>query len=176
MAGHRHTETAESGKGPIAPTSLTARMRYALRLMYESIETEMAVTITQPTRPVTGPSAFVNVRTARALQALGLARFSYGGAHPSYEWLSLTDAGRELAATLPDGRGLARMACPVCGSQVSVRNGGELLAHPDPRDAPHSVPAARHGARAAQCAGSGRVFPDERDIARGEELARQHGW
>jgi hypothetical protein len=107
MSGQRHAVGAESGRCSMAAKGLTARMRYALRLMYESSEERMAVTVTQPTRPLLGPSAFVNLRTARALEDAGLACFEYGGGEPTYEWFSLTDAGRELAGTLPESAELA---------------------------------------------------------------------
>src|ERR1019366_5453389 len=105
MSGQRHAVGAESGRCSMAPKGLTVRMRYALRLMYESSEERMAVTVTQPTRPLLGPSAFVNLRTARALEDSGLACFEYGGGEATYEWVIFTDARPEPAGTIARGAG-----------------------------------------------------------------------
>jgi hypothetical protein len=72
--------------------------------------------------------------------------------------------------------GLPRGVCPVCKAEVAVRRGGQLREHPDHRHPKYGVAGAVRAGEVPVCAGSGRGVVDERDIARGEALAREHGW
>jgi hypothetical protein len=90
------------------------------------------------------------------------------------------DAGSPAADGAPDsspdsGR-LPRQECPVCHADVAVRRGGELREHPDHRHPKYGAAGAVRKGEVPKCPGSGRTFANERDVARGEELARQHGW
>jgi hypothetical protein len=80
---------------------LTDISAYALRMMLEANFKPSSVVMMQPTRPITDDAPFVNLRTARHLESLGLALFDNGGADPEYEYFRLTDSGHRLAETLP---------------------------------------------------------------------------
>lgn len=83
-------------------SAMPERMRAAVALLGDSDEPWAAVTLTQPSRRIQpfgrGPkSAFINLRTARALEARGLVHFLGGGTEPLYEYVALTDAGQTIA-------------------------------------------------------------------------------
>jgi hypothetical protein len=73
-------------------------------------------------------------------------------------------------------RTLPRGTCPVCKAEVAVRRGGQLREHPDHRHPKYGAAGAVRAGEVPVCPGSGQRVVDKRDIARGEELARQHGW
>lgn len=82
---------------------LTAAMNAAVKLLQGVDEPEAAVTLTQPTRLIQpfgrgSTSAFINLRTARALAERGLVEFSGGDVDPLDEWVTLTDAGRRASS------------------------------------------------------------------------------
>jgi hypothetical protein len=100
------------------------------------------------------------------------------GVKATLEWVIGTSDHPPMSVpgSRSEGGRLPRTQCPVCGGQVAVRSGGELREHPDHRHPLYGVGGAVREGRVPKCPGSGQTFPDERDIARGEELARQHGW
>jgi hypothetical protein len=132
---------------------MTAKMAEALRLMRASPDPRMAVTITQPTRHCTG-GPFINLRTARALEAAGLAAFERGGDEPLYEWFSLTDAGRAAADALDDEHEApaanVRNTAGCCDGDGQVHHGEGALSWVTLCHDPACV-ARREAAWAAEC-------------------------
>jgi len=82
----------------------------------------------------------------------------------------------QTTATEPQGNRLARQRCPICHGEIAVRGDGALRKHPDHRHPKYGAAGAVRAGEVPVCDGSGQRLADERDIARGEELACEHGW